>query len=188
MRLFIALELPDNVIAELETVQQRLRRYATRPVKWVSAASLHLTLHFLGEVEEDRVAPILDSLHAATVGLPLPRLQLASIGAFPSMKRPQTIWVGVGGDSAALRALHQAVVQAIQPLGFEPDRRPFHAHLTLGRVRREAEATELANLCAALEHPPTPRSLPWQSGPPALFQSTLTRSGAIYRKLSMGDV
>lgn len=186
MRLFIALNLPDEVIAALEQTQQRLKRTAAHPVKWVAPATMHLTLQFLGEVDDARVPALLAALEAlpTRAALPLPTLALAGVGAFPNLRRPQTIWVGVGGELAALERLYASVIAATAPLGFPAEQRPFRAHLTLGRARRDAGAAQLAVLGQALAALPPPHPLAWQSGPPILFQSTLTGNGPVYRALS----
>ncbi len=183
MRLFVALALPATVIAELELAQQHLRRNAQHPVAWVKPSSIHLTLQFLGEVEEDRVPAILEALQAINP----PRdigLRLARASAFPSTRRPQTLWMGVSGDLAALNVVQHTIVATLTSLGFPPEDRPFHPHLTLGRVRRDATPAQRSVLSSALETLPPPAPLSWPSGLPILYQSTLTTSGAIYRALS----
>ncbi len=186
MRLFIALKLPAEVLDELTAVQQRLRRTEAHPVKWVAPQSIHLTLQFLGEVPEAHLPAILQALEevrdAAAHQSPL-RLRLAAAGAFPNLRRPQTLWVGMAGELEGLTRLHQAVIAATEPLGFQPETRPFRAHLTLGRVRREATPAQRAALGSALGSLSPPRSITWQSGHPLLFKSTLTPTGSIYTEL-----
>lgn len=187
MRLFIALELPTAVIIELEQMQQHLRRGAQHPVKWVGSGGFHLTLQFLGEVAAEQVPAILSALEyvtSTTAGSTGPVLHLAAAGAFPNLRQPQALWVGVGGDTALLAQLQQAVTRAMEPLGFVPESRPFRAHLTLGRVRREATAQERSRLGAALSALPAPEPIAWPMGRPMLFQSTLTPDGALYRRIS----
>jgi 2'-5' RNA ligase len=187
MRLFIALELPESVITALQTAQQHLRRSTSHPVKWVAPAGMHLTLRFLGDVEQTDVPAILAALehiqqtHADAAQA---SLRLNAVGAFPNLKRPQTIWMGVGGDIPTLNHVQHMLTDTLEPLGFAPETRAFHAHLTLGRVRREAtphQRTLLGNALAAL---PKPAPQNWTMGRPILFQSTLTPDGAIYRKVS----
>jgi 2'-5' RNA ligase len=110
-------------------------------------------------------------------------LQLGPVGAFPNQRRPQTIWAGVAGATADLSRLYQAVGAALAPLGFAPDTRPFQAHLTLGRVRRDATPAQRSRLGSAIAALPAPPPLSWQSGVPALFQSTLTPRGALYQRI-----
>lgn len=186
MRLFVALELPEAARAALDEAQQRLRRGAAHPVAWVKPASIHLTLHFLGEADATQTPGILAALTAAQATAPARfHLALAAPGAFPNLRRPQTLWVGVGGDLAALEQVQRAVGAALTPLGFPPEDRPFRPHLTLGRVRREATPAQRAALGAALaELPPLP-PIAWPGGPPILFESTLAPGGAVYRALGL---
>lgn len=186
MRLFIALKLPADVLDELAAVQQRLRRTEAHPVKWVTPQSIHLTLQFLGEVPEEQLPALLQALEEVrtmAAQRPAPQLRLAEAGAFPNLRRPQTLWVGIAGELEGLTRLHQSVIRATEPLGFQPETRPFRAHLTLGRVRREATPAQRAALGSALGSLSPPRSVAWQSGYPLLFQSTLTPTGSIYTEL-----
>ncbi len=187
MRLFIALELPAEVIAVLEGVQRRLQRSGDHPVKWVAPTGMHLTLQFLGEVEEQRVADMLTVLKnirvADTHQSSAAHLQTVGAGAFPNLRRPQTLWVSVSGAVEPLARLQQRLTQALEPLGFEPETRPFRAHLTLGRVRRDATPAQKRALGAAIEALPAVQSVTWPMGHPVLFQSTLTREGARYTRI-----
>lgn len=183
MRLFIALPLPDAVSSALETAQNQLRR-THRPVKWVAPASIHLTLQFLGEQDESLVPPLLAALAAIRPEpAALPQLQLARIGAFPNLRRPQTIWMGVGGDMAALANVQRAVVRATGSLGLPAEARPFRPHLTLGRVRSDANREAIQELGRALATAAAPAELNWRSDPPILYQSTLSPQGARYEAL-----
>jgi RNA 2',3'-cyclic 3'-phosphodiesterase len=184
MRLFIALKLPTDVRDELAAVQQRLRHTEAHPVKWVAPQSIHLTLQFLGEVPEAQLPAILQALEAVrTTAAQRSPLRLAEAGAFPNLRRPQTLWVGIAGELEGLTRLHQAVIAATEPLGFQLETRPFRAHLTLGRVRREATPAQRVALGTALGSLSPPRSVTWQSGHPLLFRSTLTPTGSIYTEL-----
>jgi 2'-5' RNA ligase len=186
MRLFVALDLPEAIITELIAIQQRLRRNTARTVSWVKPAAMHLTLQFLGEVDAERVPAILAAIAAIQRNTDIQQsrtLSLAPVGAFPNLRRPQTIWAGVGGDLAALERLYHTLASALELLGFPPEMRPFRAHLTLGRVRREATESQRAALGAAIAALPPPQPMPWQSGLPILYQSTLTPQGAIYQAL-----
>lgn len=180
MRLFIALDLPATVRAELAGAQARLRagRY---PVRWADPAGMHLTLQYLGEADAGVVASLLAAL-AAIERAPF-QLDLGRLGAFPNLRQPRVVWAGVGGDTAALAGLQRAVVAATAPLGFGAEERAYTPHLTLGRVRGEAGRDELRALGEAVAAAPRPSPLAWQAGPPILFQSTLTPGGAVYTPL-----
>lgn len=187
MRLFIALPLPADVTAALEAAQNQLKRNRW-PVKWVAPASIHLTLQFLGEQDEALVPELLAAL-AGVQPEPaaLPQLQLARLGAFPNLQRPQTIWLGVGGDLETLAGLQRAVVRATGSLGFPADSRAFRPHLTLGRVRRDADRNAVQELSRALTNAAAPPALNWRSGPPVLYQSVIGPQGARYVALGPAD-
>ena len=132
MRLFVALNLPKKERDRIYRAS-RILRDCELPVRWKEPEHYHVTLKFLGEVTEDRLEGVQDALNqvASTTG----RLDLAveGFGAFPTIRRPQVIWVGVE-PSPALRCLKQDVEWALMGCGFERETRAFHPHLTLGRA------------------------------------------------------
>lgn len=180
MRLIIALALPASIRAELAAIQERLRSTAY-PVRWADPADLHLTLQFLGEVDAELVAPLVAALRP--IPTPPLRLALGRLDAFPNRQQPRVLWVCVGGETAVLAELHRAVLAATAQLGFTGEQQSFTPHLTLGRVQQGARPEELRALSDALSNTTSPAPLAWESGPPALFRSTLTRGGAIYTRL-----
>lgn len=181
MRLFIALELPQDVKAELAQAQRGLPAGA---VRWADVAGMHLTLQFLGETDEGLVAPLVAGL--AAIPAELIRLSLAGLGGFPNLRQPRVVWAGVAGDTAALVRLQAAVVAATEPLGFAPEARAFKAHLTLGRARKDARPDQLRAVGEAVAKAAPPAPLAWEAGHPTLYQSTLTPRGAIYTALGPG--
>lgn len=190
MRLFIAIPLPAHVTAALGAISAGVRRSAAHPVTWVAPERIHLTLQFLGEVEAQKSLPLSAQLSAAynawQTALPAQgplSLALATVGAFPSLQRPQTIWVGVKGATGALGQLQAQVTAATEQLGFQREARPFRPHLTLGRVRREASAAQLTALSHALGGCAAPTEVEWPITQPYLYQSILTPAGAVYREL-----
>lgn len=180
MRLFVALSLPAPVRAALIAAQERLR-LGGHPVRWTDQAGLHLTLQFLGEADPS----IARALVACLTELPAAglRLELGEPGAFPTVRRPRVLWVGVGGDTAALMHLQALVVAATERLGFTSEPRAFTPHITIGRVRPDATPSALRSLGDAIACAAPPPALGWEAGPPLLFQSTLTAKGAIYTQL-----
>lgn len=134
IRSFIAIALPPAVQEALATLAGELR--ATRAaVSWVKPHSIHLTLKFLGDVAPEQIPAIQEALAQAATGTAPLRLQPSGCGAFPTLKQMRVVWVGLQGDLEPLKKLQQAVETTLAPLGFEPEKRPFRAHLTLGRVK-----------------------------------------------------
>jgi 2'-5' RNA ligase len=142
--LFVAVNLPAAERRAAHEAAAALRR-ARLPVKWVAEEAVHVTLRFLGEVDEDRAAPIGDALAAAVRSARPFGLALGGVGAFPSLARPRVLWLGVERHPA-LELLANDVEQALMTLDFEPELRPFHPHLTLGRAERGARPAAFADL------------------------------------------
>ena len=141
MRLFIAVTLPEPLKLAIHRATEPLRN-AAPTIRWVSADQLHITLKFLGEVKEPAVPAIGAALEGTADSHAPFDLDFAGIGAFPNTRRPRVYWLGVHPNSA-LHGLQETVETGIGPLGFPREARPFHPHLTLGRVGTEVPAGEL---------------------------------------------
>ena len=148
MRLFIALNLPAELREVLHADAAPLRDAAARAVGWLPPAGLHLTLKFLGDVEQSRVPAIVDALRGVAGRHAPPRLVIGGVGAFPTMARPRVVWLGVDA-SPRLELLQHDVEATCGPLGFEVEGRAFRPHVTLGRVRPGADAGALRALATA---------------------------------------
>ena len=134
MRLFVAAVLPETLRSALIALQQRLASLPL-PVRWVHPETMHLTFAFLGETGEAVAAKISGALAAALPEGPPPfGLEARGCGTFPAHGRPRVLWVGLEGEVDAAARLKRIVDQALEPLGFRREDRPFRPHLTLGRV------------------------------------------------------
>jgi len=131
IRSFVALDVTPPVRAALQTLVAELA--ATKAdVRWVPPAGMHLTLKFLGAVEAAHLDRVHAALAAAVHEQAALQLRVRGLGAFPSLRRPRVLWVGLRG--AGLVELARLVEQTLEPLGFAPEPRPFAPHITLGRV------------------------------------------------------
>lgn len=160
-------------------VREEVLAAARRPplgdrVRWARPENVHLTLKFLGDVQEE----VLESVRAAlgeTCAVYAPfNVELAGLGAFPSARRARIIWAGVGEGSEQLRSLASDLDAALAPLGFERERRPYTPHLTLGRVQGRP---------ANLDLPTIVGSFGFGVGSVELVESVLTPEGAVYETL-----
>ncbi len=143
VRAFVAVNLDQGLKDALAKVQERLK--ATRAdVGWVRPESLHLTLKFLGQVEESRLAVVAEAIGTAATGYGSFRLVLGGLGAFPQPRAARVVWIGVQQGAEALLTLQARVEAGLEALGFAREERPFAAHLTLGRVRGPARREQLA--------------------------------------------
>jgi 2'-5' RNA ligase len=131
------------VAAEIDRLRA-VERAAGRAVAWVPVQNLHLTLKFLGEQPEPRLAEVVPALSlAARLCRPF-AIALKGVGAFPTLDRPRILWVGLTEGGAEARALQERIEAALEGQGLGRDARPWHPHLTIGRIpddrrwRREA--------------------------------------------------
>jgi 2'-5' RNA ligase len=102
-------------------------------IRWTRVEGLHLTFKFLGDIERSQVEPILAALHGVAQQRPPLRVVAQGIGAFPNVRRPRVLWVGLRDEK--LHELSEAIETVLLPLDFPPEERAFTPHVTLGRVR-----------------------------------------------------
>ena len=181
IRLFVAVAPPEGVVERLSETARGLRAEIPPPaVAWVLAEQIHLTLHFLGEVERERVGEFelaLEKVCGASEGC---LLRAGGLGCFPSANRPRVVWAGLQGAVAALESLKNRMEPELERLGYVPEKRAFHPHLTLGRVK-ELNARDRRNLARALEENRERDFGEWRVKRVDLMESVLGRTGARYR-------
>ena len=182
MRCFVAIELPEDVKRTLHLTTEALRKSADLkgPVKWVNADAIHLTLKFLGDVPSSRLDELKCAVQGACADTAPLHLGLGTLGVFPSARNPRVIWVGLEGDEHTLGQLAGYVDEAMAKLGFPRETRPYTAHLTLGRVRREATNLERSTISAALAGIPALQSASFDAREVSLMRSHLSPQGARY--------
>jgi RNA 2',3'-cyclic 3'-phosphodiesterase len=188
VRAFIAIELPPNVQAVLASTQHRLAEElgrASNALRWAKPEGTHLTLQFLGDVPVAFTEHLEQVLRRVCEGRRAFDLSVQGLGAFPNTKRPRVVWVGVGGDLGALESLASAVNQQMSAQGYTPDK-PFSPHLTLGRLRDNAQPNEKFAVGAALEHlsMSIPAAVSFRVNGISLMKSDLRPGGAVYTPLA----
>lgn len=134
MRLFVAVPLPPEAQAAAARILGGLREEGW-PVRWVREDSLHITLKFFGEVMPERLDTIAEMVGFAIEGTRPMTLAIAGAGAFPGLIRPRVIRLDLAGDTIALELLQDRLERGGIGIGFPPEGRPFHPHITLGRVK-----------------------------------------------------
>ncbi len=185
IRAFIAIELPEAILAELSQVEARLKPQMPHDtIRWVKADSIHLTLKFLGQVPSDQLDLIISSLRtAAAMHAPIP-LEVKDAGCFPNIHRPRVVWVGVHESSHRLHALQRAVENAISPLGYPTEIRDFTPHLTLGRLARDVRPADQKRIGDVVQAANVGSLGKWDVKQVALIKSDLKPSGAEYAVLA----
>ncbi len=146
IRAFIAISLTPEIYQNLERVLEDLRvRLPDAAVRWVPARNIHLTLKFLGDVSVANLE-LLTKLLQSEVGRYAPfEVSVGDIGAFPSIRRPRVVWVGVKAP-ADLQALQHGIESETTRLGYTHEEREFSPHLTLGRVSRNATSQDVQRI------------------------------------------
>jgi 2'-5' RNA ligase len=181
MRLFVAVELPQHVKERLAEVVAELSA-CRADVRWVSDGALHLTLKFLGSVDARDLGGVETALQRVAAAARPTRGRVRSIGSFPHPSRPRVLWAGVEPDGPALGELHGALDEAMGDVGFEREKRRFHPHVTLARVRGPRGLPELREAMVAREGFDAGT---FQIDALTLFRSELRRDGARHTALSV---
>lgn len=186
-RLFISLDLPQAIKEAAEKVRQRLQAaQASRNVRWdiswTRPEGMHLTLKFLGEVEARQVQEIQEAVAETGQAFRPITIRVEELGGFPTMHAPRVIWLGIKEPIGDLVRLQKRVDQVLVPLGFPPEARDFHPHLTLGRVKSPKGRDALVQ---ALEDLDPVRLGEWRLEELDLMRSMLQPGGAVYTKLWM---
>jgi 2'-5' RNA ligase len=153
VRLFVAVEIDPHVAAAAAALTGELRRRAERlapkgRITWIPEDRLHMTVRFIGSVDEGVAATIREALEPAMPVTPFD-LVIAGIGTFPGRGAPRVVWAGIAAGAESLSRLEQEVSRRLASLGIRSERRPYRPHLTLGRVR-EAAGLNASRLCDGL--------------------------------------
>ena len=145
MRCFISISIPDGIKKGMTAIQERLKK-AGADVSWTRPEGMHLTLKFLGEIEEERLKEIGTALSLSVIGIKPFSLDVSGIGTFPDIRRPRVIWIGLKEDGNNMIELQRNVEKELEKLGFAAEKRGFTPHITLGRIRSPKNIERLLNL------------------------------------------
>ena len=176
LRTFLAVDLPPEALATAALASQSLRAVAPEGVRWTDPESLHLTLKFLGEVPEQRLPRLLERARAKLAPLEPFRVSLAGLGAFPNAREARVLWLGVAQGARELARAARQLDAAASGVGVERERRPYQAHLTLGRLRAPGRV--------ALERAAPPQEIAFPVEEVILYESRLGSGGARYVPLA----
>jgi len=185
VRSFIAIELPEEAKIGLGKLRNELERTEYTFVKWVNPEGIHLTLKFLGNIPFKQVAEISEAMEGATQGISPFYLEISGLGAFPNLKQPRVLWVGISGELDKLLGLQRNIDSALSPLGFTKEERPFVPHLTLARIRETASHGERRAFGELVVSTSFEDKYHIAADAINLMRSQLTPAGAIYTRLSL---
>ena len=185
VRTFIAIELDETINAAIADLQGQLKAKVPREsVRWVKPEGIHLTLKFLGDVPANRIEEIERALTQACAGFPAFSFSVGGLGCFPNPRRPRVVWVGVQEESGTLARLQKAIEDGLEKLGFAPEGRKFHAHLTLGRTQQRASSGDVRRLGQLVEEMDIGQLGQMEARAVSLIKSDLRPTGAVYTQLA----
>lgn len=133
-RLFLATDFPDEILAQISE-----GNYKEKKIRWLRPELIHLTLAFLGEYPENRLDELIDSMKK--VNFANFQIKLDSCGVFPNVKYTKVFWLGVSGNTDALKQLHFQIKEKLGLIGIFLEDREFLLHVTIGRIRHGGSRT-----------------------------------------------
>jgi 2'-5' RNA ligase len=150
IRTFVAVGLDEELRSGISAVAERVKKLAPN-VKWVAPGNLHVTLKFLGNVREDRIAGIGAALDEVAREIVAFDLSVSGLGVFPNPRKPRVVWVGIEEGRDQLVALAGAVEDRLARAGFEKESKPFKTHITIGRVKEGRPVGDLTDGLAGID-------------------------------------
>jgi len=181
LRVFLGVELSSELRQKLADLQNQLRN--TLPsVNWVRPESIHLTLKFLGDVAPAMVEQLLTALEPFRKSQAPITEEIQGLGVFPHIRRPRILWIGCTGNIPSLLNLVSQIEGALEPLGFPPENKPYHPHLTLARIKHDNSKVGGVLIHSALLEQPRNMGV-LRIDRITLFRSELSPHGAEYNSL-----
>lgn len=183
MRAFIAIELPPEIKDFLAGLEKQLKS-TSADVKWVEPANIHLTLKFLGEIDDIKYSQVKGIIEYAVKDKAIFNLRLHSLGAFPRISLPRVIWVGIDKGEVQTKEIAQILEEKTREIGIPAEERDFSSHITIGRVRSGLNKEKLIQRLQELQaNPLKTENLEFPVTKITLLKSTLSPKGPIYEIL-----
>ena len=183
LRTFIAVDIPTHLQQLIQQKTEPLRKaLGTSIVRWVAVENLHLTLKFLGDVSPASLDMLTQMLRAEADLVPAFDMQISGLGAFPGLKRPRVLFIGIQAP-AALEALNRGIEAACTRLGYASEGHGFSPHLTVGRVRQDISPEGQQKIRTALAQTVIDSLGTARVDSVHLYKSDLKPTGSVYTKL-----
>jgi len=177
IRAFIAVEIDNQTKQKISELISDLKK-SNADVKWITENQMHLTLKFLGNIDENKVADISNALSRIADNLSAFTINFSGLGAFPGMNHPRVVWLGVNKGAESLIKLNEKIETAMEKTGFKKENRKFEPHLTLARIR---SSKNISNLIKLIDEVNFSAENDTHIDKLVLFQSTLNPKGALYK-------
>ena len=184
-RTFIAVETSADIRANAVALQESLAKTGAE-VKWTTSETMHITLLFLGEVDDRELHSICRAVKDVAATEPAFPLRVSGVGAFPTPRRPKILWAGITEGAEELKCLYEKLEGKLFDLGcYRKEERGYTPHLTLGRAKSEADGFALASAL--------PKLIDWDGGRTVVeevlvFGSVLQKGGPEHTVLGRGEL
>jgi 2'-5' RNA ligase len=142
IRSFLAFELPSDIRKEVFRISGEVKKSGLE-AGWVKPGNIHLTVVFLGDINEKDIPAIIYSIDNVTCRYEAFDISLGGVGLFPDIRRPRVLWLGLDGETERLASLRDDLQKPLEAFGVKQEKRPFSPHLTLGRFRRPVKEKSL---------------------------------------------
>lgn len=182
IRTFIALDLDDSIRYLLAGVIRQMAQELPS-IRWVDPQGIHLTLAFLGDLSDERLAEATQAAGAAALQVASFEIRLSRLGVFDSPLHPRVIWAGIDEPSSVLQQLHHTLNRELEKRAFAVEKRPFSPHLTLARIKVPLKPDERHSLLRLLQETKIASVSPYRLDRLSVMKSELLRSGARYTHL-----
>jgi 2'-5' RNA ligase len=180
LRTFIAVDFPIEIKEKIIEITAYFQsKLPPAQIKWVEPDHMHLTLKFMGETPHDKLVQIKQSIHQVISIFPSFEIEIKALGMYPNNQRPRVIWLGINAENHLI-LLHNQLDQALKGEGIKSDRRPFSPHLTIGRVRRNADQESIIQIGKILSQFKIASLGSIKIDEILYYQSVLTPQGPIY--------
>jgi 2'-5' RNA ligase len=181
-RIFIAIDISEQARSSVNEYLDGLRHgFNTIRVSWELTEKLHLTLNFLGDVEEDRIVLINEAIVEVTRMYERFPTEIARTGVFPDRKKPRILWLGIGIGGPEIAELNGEIESKLSKAGFRSEKRKFHAHLTIGRLREPQKSRELVEEHLHSNFDPVTFTVSGLT----LYESKIEKAGSIYSPIRL---
>lgn len=178
IRSFLALELPSEVKEEIASFAREVKGNLPQ-FRFIPPKNLHITLHFLGEVEPAKLAGVSSGLKEALKAACPFQFHLEGVGCFPNDRAPRVLWIGLEGDLEAFRSLKRVIDQELIRLHFPVESKPFIPHLTVARAKARTRTPSVKKVLQfKSKHTVSVREVAW-------LQSLLSPQGSTYSLLGV---
>jgi len=175
VRMFVAIEAPGTICRIMASAREFLGTFE-KDLKWIESDNIHITVKFLGDVEERTIPQILDSVDRVTAETRAFRLCSQQVGGGPRMDQARVVWLGWGGETGILSDLHGRLEDAVEVLGIPKEKRRYYPHITFARATRKP--VDLPGEVAELSNP-----VHFMVERLVIFRSDLRPDGAVYTPL-----